>query len=194
MSLFTLAGAAPAQEPYAASASIDPGFVVSFSPSAQLPLCALLTMSIETASGGAAVSGSGGVYSISFGNVNGLGIGIPASGVTVSKSSSGATYTTPILVRTRFAGCLPLGTTKTIRVYQDATASSQSQSAAREGSSAASVIAVPTSLASATVITTSPTSGADITRHIGVFVSNANGGSAVTGSLAPRFIYNLSVQ
>lgn len=192
--LLVFAGAASAQEYYASSAAISLDPVPGAEPVAQLPLCVQLTVTIGTASGGATVSGSTGVFSVSFGNVNGLGIGTPASGVSVSKSASGATYTTPIVITATFTGCLPLSTTKTLTIYQDATTSSKSQSAAREGSSAASVVTVPTSLASATIVTSSPTSGAAITRYVGVFVSNANGGSAVTGTLAPKFIYNLKVQ
>lgn len=154
--------------------------------------CDTITVSIETASGGATVSGSSGVFSVSFGNVNGLGIGTPASGVTVSKSASGATYTTPIVVRVTFTNCSGGLNIKTVKVYQDATTSSASQSAAREGAAAGSVVSVPSSQGSATTVTSSPVSGAAITRYVGLFVSNANGASRVTGSLAPKLIYQFT--
>ena len=192
--LLAFACATSAQGYYAGSAPAVNGFALSGMLETQLPTCESIQLSIETASGGATVSGSGGAFSVSFDGVNGLGISTPASGVSVSTSSGGATYTTPVIIRATFTGCSPPGATKTITVYQDATASSQSQSAAREGSSSGSVVTVPASQASATIVTSSPASGAAITRYVGVFVGNANGGSAVTGTLAPKFIYQFTVE
>jgi hypothetical protein len=155
-------------------------------------ICSTMTISVSTAPGGATVTGSGGAFSVSFGNVNGLGIFTPAPGVSVSKSSSGATYTTPVRVTVSYVGCV--GGTRSTHIYQDSTTSSASQSAAREGAAAASVISVPTTQVSATQINTSPPSDTTITRFVGVFVSNANGASRVTGTLAPGFIYRLVSQ
>src|SRR5437867_4666408 len=159
-----------------------------------------LTANVETAvklnitagSGGATiVDGGSGAYSVSFGSVNGLGSGSPSTGVSVSTSGSGATYTTPITVTPVFSGFA--NTTATVSVYQDSTTSSNSQSAAREGSAAGSVASVPTSQGSASVVTASAASASGLTRYVGLFVSNANGGSAVTGTLSPKFIYSITV-
>ncbi|HEX8556517.1 MAG TPA: hypothetical protein VF668_00215 [Pyrinomonadaceae bacterium] len=151
-----------------------------------------VTLTINTGSGGAAVSDDGsGAFSVSFGNVNGLGVGAAAAGVSVSTSGSGATYTTPITVTPAFSGFT--STTATVKVYQDSGASADSQSAAREGGSAGGVASVPTVAGSATTVSASAASGSGITRYVGVFVSNANGGGKVVGSLAPKFIYTVTV-
>jgi hypothetical protein len=151
-----------------------------------------INLTIATGSGGATVSGSAGAYTVPFGSVNGLGIGTPASGVTLGTvDSTGAVYTTPIFVTPNFSGFS--NTTATVKVYQDSTTSSNSQSAAREGGSAGSVASIPTSSGSATTVNASANSAAAITRYIGLFVSNANGGSSVTGSLAPKIIYTVTV-
>jgi hypothetical protein len=154
--------------------------------------CVSLAIAVQTSGGGATVSGTAGVYSVPFGNVNGLGLGTPASGVSVSRSSSGATYTTPINVTTTLTGCVVV-TTETIKVYQNGTTSSDSQSALREGSSAGSVISVPSSQASASTIATSALGNQTLTRYVGLFVNNNNGASRVTGSLAPKVIYEVTV-
>ncbi|HEX8338796.1 MAG TPA: hypothetical protein VF621_18905 [Pyrinomonadaceae bacterium] len=151
-----------------------------------------VTLTITTGSGGATVTDDGaGAFSVSFGNVNGLGVGTPTAGVNVSTSGSGATYTTPITVTPAFSGFA--STTATVKVYQDSGTSSDSQAAAREGNSAGSVSSVPSVAGSATTVSASAASGSGITRHVGVFVSNANGGSKVVGSLAPKFVYTVTV-
>lgn len=151
-----------------------------------------VTLTIDKSSGVQDVSDNGsGAFSVSFGSVNGLGVGTPDSGVTVEKSPTGATYTTPIIVTPAFSGFT--STTATVKVYQDSTTSSASQSAAREGSSANGVASVPTVADSATTVSASAASSSGITRYVGVFVSNANGGGKVVGSLAPKFIYTVTV-
>jgi hypothetical protein len=147
---------------------------------------------ISTGSGGAVVSdGGSGAYTVPFGTVNGLGVGTPAAGVTVATSGSGATYTTPISVTPNFSGFA--NTTATVKVYQDATTSAASQSAAREGSAAGSVANVPTTSGTANTVSATAGTAVAITRYVGVFVSNVNGGSAVVGALAPKFIYQVTV-
>ena len=158
--------------------------------------CNSIAISAQTASGGATVTGSNGVFSVSLGSVNGLGIFTPAPGVSVSKSSSGATYTTPVTIQVTYSNCSG-GLFFTIKGYQDSTTSSASQTAARAGSAAAAVTTVPTSQASATTISTPTNNGngtINITRYVGVFVSNANGASNVTGALAPKFIFQFVAQ
>ena len=151
-----------------------------------------ITLTISTGSGGANVSQGGeGQYFVDFGEVNGLGIGTPSNGVSVNVGGGGATYTTPITVTPTFSGFSE--TTATVKVYQDAGASGMSQSAAREGANAASVSSVPSSSEAANIVASEASNGAGITRYVGVFVSNANGGSAVNGSLAPVFVYSVSV-
>jgi hypothetical protein len=154
-----------------------------------------ITLSIQTATG-ATVTGSAGNFSVAFGSVNGLGIGTLTSGVSVSKSGTGATYTTPVTVKTVFSSCSGGLQNQIIKVYQNSTTSANSQAAAREGSAAGSVVSVPTSQGSATTIRTVSNqniSNQTLTRFVGLFISNANGASNVTGTLAPKLIYQVTV-
>ena len=147
---------------------------------------------ISTSGAGATVSdGGSGAYTVPFGNVNGLGTGTPGAGVAVAVSGSGATYTTPITVTPTFSGFA--NTTATVKVFQDATTSADSQSAAREGSSAGSVASVPTTSGTANTVNATAATATGITRYVGVFISNVNGGSAVVGALAPKLIYQVTV-
>ena len=184
------AGSAYAQGPSVTSPSTSELTITATAESA-------LQIDIATAAGGATVTGatgesSTGVFSVSFGNVNGLGIGSPASGVAVTlRDASGTLYTSPIKLTPYFSGFN--SATATVKVYQDGGTSANSQGAAREGSAPGSVAAVPTTALTANTVTSTAASGTDITRYIGLFVSNANGGSSVTGALAPKLIYEISV-
>jgi len=151
-----------------------------------------IQLNIATAAGGAVVTdGGSGAFSVPFGNVNGLGVGTPAAGVSVSSSGSGATYTSPVSVTPSFSGFA--NSTASVKIYQDSSTSAASQAAAREGSAAGSVASVPTTQAAANTVTATAASAVAITRYVGVFVSNANGGSAVSGTLSPKFIYQVTV-
>ena len=153
--------------------------------------CDSMTIDVLTASGGATVTGSAGAFSVDFGNVNGLGIGTPATGVSVTVSGTGATYTTPVTITfTHTSNCS--GSAFDTRVYQDSTHTTASQTAAREGSAAASVVSVPTTLASSIIISTATGTTVTITRYVGIFVSNANGAGRVIDALSPMFIYKLT--
>jgi hypothetical protein len=157
--------------------------------------CDTITLVIQTGSGGATVTGSSGVYSLSFGNVNGLGVGTLSPGVSVIKSGTGATYTTPITIKTTFANCPGGLQHQVIGVSQASTTTAKSQSSAREGASAGSVIAVPISPATGTTVLSvnGNISNQTVNRVVGLFVSKANGASYVSGALAPKFIYQVTV-
>ena len=81
--------------------------------SSQLNLAAnaqnALQLDISTAAGGATVTGatgnaSTGVFSLDFGDVNGLGIGTPTAGVSVLVQAGGALYTSPVTLTPRYSG------------------------------------------------------------------------------------------
>jgi hypothetical protein len=188
--LFILGGSAMAQGPSVTSPSTS---VLTISATAQTAL----QIDIRTATSGATVTGatnesSTGLFSVPFGNVNGLGIGTPATGITMtSRDSDGALYTTPVRLTPYFSGFT--STTATVKVYQDGTTSANSQSAVREGAAAASVATVPTAAASATTVTSSAATATDITRYVGLYISNANGANKVIGALAPKVIYEITV-
>jgi hypothetical protein len=90
----TLAGVAAAQGPAVDSNTTTSELAMSATVQTAVQL------NISTGSGGATVSGSTatGLFSISFGNVNGLGVGTPGAGITVVVDGSGALYKTPINV------------------------------------------------------------------------------------------------
>jgi hypothetical protein len=153
-----------------------------------------IQLDISSAPGGVTVTGatgrsSTGVFALDFGDVDGLGLVTPAPGVSASVSASGATYTTPVHLTPIFSGFS--SGTASVSVLLDPTAGTAAgRAAAREGSGANSVVN-PSS--TATVFTSSAASGTTLTRYVGVFVSNANGAGAVSGSLASRLIYQVVV-
>lgn len=143
-------------------------------------------LNISTGAGGATVSGSNatGLFSVSFGNVNGLGLGTPAAGITVVADASGALYKTPVNLTPLYSGFTT--ETATIEVEQDAAGDTQ---VAREGNSSIS--------ASSTVSTSTPASvasgrasGAAVERYVGVYVSR----SEAAGAKSATLIYTITVE
>lgn len=169
------------------------------SSSSQLNLTATaqtaLQLDISTASGGATVVGntgnsSTGVFSLDFGNVNGLGLGTPSTGVTVAVQAGGALYTSPVSLTPRYSGFS--ASSASVSVLLDGTAGNAAgRSATREGAAAASVVAPSTTVPN--IFTSAASNGTAITRYVGVFVSNVNGAGAVNGSLSSRLIYQITV-
>ena len=154
-----------------------------------------LQLDISTAAGGATVTGatgnnSTGVFSLDFGNVNGLGIGTPSAGVSVAVAAGGATYTSPISLTPRYSG--HVNNSASISVLLDSAAGdAQGRAATREGAAAASVVA-PSSVVP-NIFTSTATNGTAVTRYVGYFVSNANGASAVTGAMSSRLVYEITI-
>ena len=157
---------------------------------------ASILLDIETAVGGATVTGtagrnSTGVFALDFGDVNALGLGTPTAGVTVDLSSgTGALYTTPIRLTPQWAG---FGSAAgSVSVVMDATAGNAlGRAATREGAAANSVAAPSTLLPN--IFTNAASSKTAITRYVGIFVSDANGAGAVTGALSSRLVYQVTV-
>jgi hypothetical protein len=163
---------------------------------ARAQLLVKLQIDISTAAGGATVNGQTGLHStgffdVDFGNLNGLGIGTRPAGLSVQRQTGGALYTTPILVTpvwTCTGGC-PTGGTVTVKL--DSTyGTSAGRNNVREGASAGSTSALTTT---ERTITTTAANNVPLTRYIGLFVSNANGGGRVNGSMAVRVIYTISI-
>ena len=154
-----------------------------------------MQVDISTGAGGATVTGatgnsSTGVFGLDFGNVNGLGLGTPSTGVSVSIQSGGAVYTTPITLTPRYSGFT--STTSSVSIMIDSSAgNAMGRAGAREGGTAAGV-AAPSALIP-NIFKTDAVSGTAFTRYAGVFVSNANGGSAVNGAMNSRLVYQITV-
>jgi hypothetical protein len=105
LALLAFAGTASAQGPSASATTTS-----NLEMTATVQTAVQLNMS--TGTGGAVLSGSNstGLFSISFGNVNGLGAGTPASGVTVVTDATGALYKTPINLTPVYTGFAVAGT------------------------------------------------------------------------------------
>lgn len=170
------------------------------SSSSQLNLTAnaqsAIYLDIETATGGATVTGtagknSTGVFSLDFGNVNGLGLGTAPTGVTVDTTNpAGALYTTPIKLTPRFSGSS--SGNASVSVIMDGTSGNAAgRTATREGASAAAVAAPSTVLAN--IFTSTASNNTAITRYVGYFISNANGAGAVNGAISSRLVYQVTV-
>jgi hypothetical protein len=178
--LFACVGTAAAQGPVVGTATTTSELEISAT------VQTAVRLNISTGSGGATVSGSSatGLFSLSFGNVNGLGLGTPAAGVSVVADGSGALYKTPINLTPIYSGFTT--ETATIEVEQDAAGDT---SVTREGNSSIS--------ASSTVSTSTPASvasgsasGVAIERYVGVYAARTEAAGAKSATL----IYTITVE
>jgi len=184
--LFLCVGTASAQGP------VNDEATTTSSLAASATFQTALRLDISTATSGAVVSGSAGVYTIDLGNVNGLGIGTPATNVSkVAVSTTGWMYTTPIRLTPGFTGFS--GSTATITVAQATSDDSASQAAAREGADAESVETIPLVSGTARNVTSAAANGTAFDRYVGVFVPNSNGGNAVAGAHSINLVYTITV-
>lgn len=142
-------------------------------------------LNISTGSGGATVTGSNssGLFSVAFNNVNGLGLGTPAAGVTVSADSAGALYKTPINLTPVYSGFA----TETADIEVEA-GSSGDEDLAREGdvdiSSSSTVSPTPASAVA------NAASGSNNTRYVGFYIPRTEAAGSKTATL----IYTITVQ
>lgn len=151
-----------------------------------------IKLDITSASAGAAVTGTAGsgTFSVAFGNVNGLGLGTPSTGITkTAVGTTGFMYTTPITLTPSFSGFAPA--TATITVGQDAADDAASKLAAHEGADAASVAILPAT-AVARIVTAAATNGTAFDRYIGVFVPNGNAGTNIAGLRTMNLVYTIT--
>lgn len=142
-------------------------------------------LNISTGAGGATVSGnnSTGLFSIAFGNVNGLGLGTPTAGVTVTVDASGALYKTPINLTPVYSGF----DTETADITVEA-GTSGDEDLAREGnasiSSSSTVSGTPVSVIS------NAASASNNERFVGFYIPRTEAIGAKTATL----IYTITVQ
>ncbi|HEV8592714.1 MAG TPA: hypothetical protein VGQ55_11470 [Pyrinomonadaceae bacterium] len=143
-------------------------------------------LNLSTGSGGATVSGNSltGLFSVNFGNINGLGLGTPAAGVTVVADGSGALYKTPINLTPVYSGFVT--ETATITVEQSAGGDT---ALAREGNSSIS--------AGSTVSTTTPAavasgaaSGTAFERWVGMYAAR----NEAAGAKSATLIYTITIE
>ena len=126
---------------------------------------------LSTAPGGLTVTPATD-YSMNFGNVNGLGIG-PATGLTTVAAGGGTVYSTPYLVTPAYGDFT--STTGTIKVYVSTNFAHPTVLIMEDAAAAAGPYnAISTTAASQTVMTTTASDRASITRYLGLFVSKDN--------------------
>ena len=152
-----------------------------------------IQLDISTASGGATVVGgtgssSTGIFSMDFGNLNGLNLGSSATGVTAAEQSDGVLYSSPVKLMPRFTGLL--SNNASISVYVDPLGSNASGlAAAREGANTGSMGALST--VTPNIFTTTANNGVPITRYVGLYVGNLSGTGVLSGATNVRYIYQL---
>jgi hypothetical protein len=179
-SLFVFGGAAFAQGPVVSAATTTSELEMSATVQTAVQL------NISTGAGGATVSGSNatGLFSISFGNVNGLGLGTPAAGVSVVADASGALYKTPINLTPVYSGFTT--ETATLEVVQDAAGDT---ALAREGNSSISSASTVSTTTPASVAT-GGASGVAIERFVGMYAARTEAAGAKSATL----IYTITVE
>jgi hypothetical protein len=135
---------------------------------------------LSTAPGGLTVS-PGADYAMNFGNVNGLGLGTPSSGLTLVLATGGVIYSTPYLIQPSFSSFL--SATASVKVYVSTDFVHPSTLEARDsGASGGPYTAISKLSGSPTSITSSATSGSSLTRYLGLFVSASSGSGAFPGT------------
>ena len=173
LSLFVFAGTAAAQG-------------TATAPRVTMEAEVVQTLSLEISSHGSGVVGTGLVneFVVDLGNLNGLGLGTPLTGVSKSVSGSGAAsvakYTTPISLTPIFSG-YGAGTASITLSLGGGT----NDAIALEGNSHAAA-----ALAAAGVVVASSATNTANTRYVGFNVSQTQ----AAGSLSAMFVYTVSVQ
>lgn len=145
-------------------------------------------MALSTAAGGLTVSPASD-FTMNFSNVNGLGIN-PAAGLTATSVSGGYVYHTPYTITPIFSGFIA-ATTATVKIQLSTNFGKPTMIYLEDsGSAGGPYSAIPTT---AQTITTTAGSNTGLTRHLGLFVSNANGAGTFTGADSSSVTYTLTV-
>lgn len=147
-------------------------------------------LTLGTAAGGLTVA-SAADYSMTFGAVNGLGIG-PGVGLTTVAAAGGVIYSTPYLLNPAFTDFT--STTATIKVsvstnFAHPAVLKLEDSAASAGPFAA----ISTTAGAPTQITTTAVDRASITRYLGLFVSLNNGLGPFLGADNATLTFTMTV-
>lgn len=154
-------------------------------------------LQLATAPSGLAITATGASpdYKVNFGNVNGLGVG-PAAGITVvpGQVAGGSLYTSPYLLQPAFSGFSTVNNAF-ITVYVSTNfVHSAVLKLYDSGTSASGYGAISTSSGAQTQITSSAGNGVNVTRYLGLFVSNVNGVGSFSGADTATLTYTITVQ
>jgi hypothetical protein len=169
-------GAIPAQASTSATAAntVAPNMKVSVNVQTAVEL------TLATGSSGCAISAGGGQdYQMSFGNVNGLGVGTPSCGIVSGITGSNATYATTYNLVASFSGFSTVTGPAVVVTTPGFTHSSTLTLG--EGSTTAGPFTTVPATGNAVTIATA-TSGATVSRALAVTVSNTNGAGAFPGT------------
>ncbi len=144
-------------------------------------------LTLSTAPGGVAITPATD-FNMSFGNVNGLGIG-PGAGLSTSPVAGGVVYSTPYLLNAAYSDFT--STTGSLSVAINSNFAHPAVLQLRDSASSAGPF---TNISVApTAITTSAQDRVAVTRYLGLFVSNTNGGAVFTGPDNARLTFTLTV-
>jgi hypothetical protein len=147
-------------------------------------------LTLGTAAGGLTVAPSAD-FSMNFGNVNGLGFG-PGAGLTTVAAPGGVIYSTPYLLQPAFGDFT--STTATIKTFVSTNFAHPAILVLRDAASSPGPYTnIGTTAGTATQITNAAADRSSITRFLGLFVSNANGATAFTGSDSATLTFTLTV-
>ncbi|MGZ4858394.1 MAG: hypothetical protein ACXV5R_04370 [Candidatus Angelobacter sp.] len=147
-------------------------------------------LTLASASGGLTIT-PGTDFSMSFGNVNGLGFG-PGAGLTTVAAAGGVIYSTPYLLQPAFSAFT--STTSTIRTFVSTTFAHPTILILRDAAASAGPYNnIGTTSGTATQISNAAASRSSITRFLGLFVSNSNGATSFRGSDSATLTFTLTV-
>jgi hypothetical protein len=145
-------------------------------------------MSLQTAAGGFSITGSSPLFLSGFGNVNGLGIGTPHTGISVMTNgvAGGVLYTTSYNFSVTGAGFPKAAVIKayvSTNFVHPSTLQLKSCYPAAACTSASSFVTLPAGAASAVDVVPLPgVHNGTTTAALALFVSNINGAGAFTGA------------
>ena len=152
----------------------------------------VVSLTLATGTAGCAIStGGGGDYNMSFGNVNGLGLGAPTCGVVASASATGSTYATTYQMTPTFSGFSSTGGT-TVVITTGGFTHSAILALGEAATTAGPFTTIPAAGAAVSVAAT--TSGTAINRALSLAVTANTGGGSFSGSDSALVTYTLTVQ
>jgi len=159
---------------------------------AALP-CAAQNAVLKQLGIGIAISGASSPFSAGFGNVNGLGIAVPATltNIAITGASAGQFYYTPYTLAVSGAGG---GTPALVKAYLSSGFTNPSAILELRScpnpnacTTVGSYTALPNSQATEVTVLPNQTSNGNYTAHLGLFVANANGTTSTSDSAQVTF-------
>jgi hypothetical protein len=138
-----------------------------------------MELNIETHSSGLNVGGSAGSFDIDFDDIDGLGLAGASADVTVTKSSTGALYLTPINVVPKFSGYVDETATVSVDTVLDVAG------LAREGAASNSNATIATSRQAFD----NAANNSENVRYVGFFIAR----TTAIGAKAATLVYTITM-